>query len=163
MPATWCFTSCLVPSRSAHLVSRYRPRAPIIAVTRNDQTARQAHLYRGIFPVLCKEPAHDAWAEDVDLRVNLGMNVGESMPPQPHLGNGLVGRGGPEHLRWCFWGYRWGPVTKGEELAACVVTVSDWEMGDGSCISTTASDWEMGQRVCHGCLKIGSSRKPGRF
>ncbi|KAK4821062.1 hypothetical protein QYF61_012242 [Mycteria americana] len=64
--------------RSAHLVSRYRPRAPIIAVTRNDQTARQAHLYRGIFPVLCKEPAHDAWAEDVDLRVNLGMNVGKA-------------------------------------------------------------------------------------
>lgn len=67
----------VLPCRSAHLVSRYRPRAPIIAVTRNDQTARQAHLYRGIFPVLCKEPAHDAWAEDVDLRVNLGMNVGE--------------------------------------------------------------------------------------
>lgn len=59
-------------------MSRFRPRAPIIAVTRNGQTARQAHLYRGIFPVLCKEPTHDAWAEDVDLRVNLGMNVGES-------------------------------------------------------------------------------------
>uniref|UniRef100_A0A8B9RV64 Pyruvate kinase n=1 Tax=Accipiter nisus TaxID=211598 RepID=A0A8B9RV64_9AVES len=77
---------CLAPAlivltesgRSAHLVSRYRPRAPIIAVTRNDQTARQAHLYRGVFPVLCKEPAHDAWAEDVDLRVNLGMNVGKA-------------------------------------------------------------------------------------
>ncbi|KAL8197196.1 UNVERIFIED_CONTAM: hypothetical protein K2H54_015246 [Gekko kuhli] len=64
--------------RSAHLVSRFRPRAPIIAVTRNEQTARQAHLYRGIFPVLCKEPTHDAWAEDVDLRVNLGMNVGKA-------------------------------------------------------------------------------------
>ncbi|XP_061450792.1 pyruvate kinase PKM isoform X2 [Rhineura floridana] len=64
--------------RSAHLVSRYRPRAPIIAVTRNAQTARQAHLYRGIFPVLCKEPTHDAWAEDVDLRVNVGMNVGKA-------------------------------------------------------------------------------------
>ncbi|KAK2539152.1 pyruvate kinase PKM [Columba livia] len=64
--------------RSAHLVSRYRPRAPIIAVTRNDQTARQAHLYRGIFPVLCKDPAHSSWAEDVDLRVNLGMNVGKA-------------------------------------------------------------------------------------
>ncbi|XP_058702498.1 pyruvate kinase PKM isoform X2 [Poecile atricapillus] len=64
--------------RSAHLVSRYRPRAPIIAITRNEQTARQAHLYRGIFPVLCKDPAQDAWAEDVDLRVNLGMNVGKA-------------------------------------------------------------------------------------
>ncbi|XP_054498167.2 pyruvate kinase PKM isoform X3 [Agelaius tricolor] len=64
--------------RSAHLVSRYRPRAPIIAITRNEQTARQAHLYRGIFPVLCKDPALDAWAEDVDLRVALGMNVGKA-------------------------------------------------------------------------------------
>ncbi|CAI5792931.1 pyruvate kinase PKM isoform X1 [Podarcis lilfordi] len=64
--------------RSAHLVSRYRPRAPIIAVTRNAQAARQAHLYRGIFPVLCKEPTHDAWAEDVDLRVNVGMKVGKA-------------------------------------------------------------------------------------
>lgn len=71
------FNFVLPPIRSAHLVSRFRPRAPIIAVTRNGQTARQAHLYRGIFPVLCKEPTHDAWAEDVDLRVNLGMNVGE--------------------------------------------------------------------------------------
>ncbi|XP_048224567.1 pyruvate kinase PKM isoform X1 [Perognathus longimembris pacificus] len=64
--------------RSAHQVARYRPRAPIIAVTRNPQTARQAHLYRGIFPVLCKDPVHDAWAEDVDLRVNLAMNVGKA-------------------------------------------------------------------------------------
>ncbi|CAO2634770.1 Pyruvate kinase PKM [Lemmus lemmus] len=62
--------------RSAHQVARYRPRAPIIAVTRNPQTARQAHLYRGIFPVLCKDAVQDAWAEDVDLRVNLAMNVG---------------------------------------------------------------------------------------
>ncbi|ETE68351.1 Pyruvate kinase muscle isozyme [Ophiophagus hannah] len=77
-----CLASALVvltdTGRSAHLVSRYRPRAPIIAVTRNAQTARQAHLYRGIFPVMCKEAALDAWAEDVDLRVNLGMNVGKA-------------------------------------------------------------------------------------
>ncbi|KAF7241468.1 Pyruvate kinase PKM [Varanus komodoensis] len=64
--------------RSAHLVSRYRPRAPIIAVTRNAQTARQAHLYRGIFPVLCTKPTHESWAEDVDLRVNVGMDVGKA-------------------------------------------------------------------------------------
>ncbi|KAG9352048.1 hypothetical protein JZ751_020461 [Albula glossodonta] len=46
--------------RSAHLISRYRPRAPIIAVTRNGQTARQCHLYRGIFPVLYTKPSNDA-------------------------------------------------------------------------------------------------------
>lgn len=64
--------------RSAHQVARYRPRAPIIAVTRNPQTARQAHLYRGIFPVLCKDAVLNAWAEDVDLRVNLAMDVGKA-------------------------------------------------------------------------------------
>lgn len=37
--------------RSAHLISKYRPRCPIIAVTRNSQTARQAHLYRAILPL----------------------------------------------------------------------------------------------------------------
>lgn len=37
--------------RSAHLISKYRPRCPVIAVTRNSQTARQAHLYRAILPL----------------------------------------------------------------------------------------------------------------
>lgn len=37
--------------RSAHLISKYKPRCPIIAVTRNGQTARQAHLYRAILPL----------------------------------------------------------------------------------------------------------------
>ncbi|XP_043092661.1 pyruvate kinase PKM isoform X1 [Puntigrus tetrazona] len=64
--------------RSAHLISRYRPRAPIIAVTRNEQTARQAHLYRGIFPVLYNKASNDVWAEDVDLRVNFAMDVGKA-------------------------------------------------------------------------------------
>lgn len=38
--------------RSAHLISKYRPRCPIIAVTRYPQTARQAHLYRAILPLI---------------------------------------------------------------------------------------------------------------
>merc|ERR1712212_54132 len=69
---------CLTKSgRSAHMLSRYRPRAPIVAVTRCGQTARQCHLYRGIYPVLYSKPANDVWAEDVDLRVNFAMEVGK--------------------------------------------------------------------------------------
>lgn len=37
--------------RSAHLISKYKPRCPIIAVTRYAQTARQAHLYRAVLPL----------------------------------------------------------------------------------------------------------------
>ncbi|GCB72263.1 hypothetical protein scyTo_0001900 [Scyliorhinus torazame] len=64
--------------RSAHLVSRYRPRAPIIAVTREAQTARQAHLYRGIFPVIFRQATDAVWSDDVDHRVNFAMEVGKS-------------------------------------------------------------------------------------
>lgn len=39
--------------------------------------ARQAHLYRGVYPVLYTKPASDVWAEDVDLRVNFALEVGE--------------------------------------------------------------------------------------
>lgn len=37
--------------RSAHLISKYKPKCPIIAVTRYAQIARQCHLYRGILPL----------------------------------------------------------------------------------------------------------------
>lgn len=38
--------------RSAQLVSKYRPKCPIIAVTRCPTAARQCHLHRGICPIM---------------------------------------------------------------------------------------------------------------
>lgn len=77
---------------SARLVAKYRPRAPIIVVTRNPQTARQVHLYRGCFPFYYPKPSSAAaarfsatsttmqlspaeiapWQEDVDVRTRWG-------------------------------------------------------------------------------------------
>uniref|UniRef100_A0A2K5IV17 Pyruvate kinase n=1 Tax=Colobus angolensis palliatus TaxID=336983 RepID=A0A2K5IV17_COLAP len=65
------FASFIRKASDVHEVARYLPCAPIIAVTWNPQTARQAHLHHGIFP----DPVQEARAEDVDLWVNLAINV----------------------------------------------------------------------------------------
>ncbi|KAK3094802.1 hypothetical protein FSP39_006397 [Pinctada imbricata] len=62
--------------RSAHLISAYKPRCPIIAITRKDQTARQCHLYRGIFPIHYVEPRMETWPEDIDKRIYKAIHVG---------------------------------------------------------------------------------------
>lgn len=73
---------------TARLISKFRPRCPIVcgefpytghgcsllrsAVTRNEQTARQLHLSRGVYPVHYPEPRgipSEKWQIDVDNRI----------------------------------------------------------------------------------------------
>ncbi|KAG0375346.1 Pyruvate kinase [Mortierella sp. AD032] len=59
---------------TARLVSKYRPQANIIIVTRKESTARSIHLSRGCYPFIYKEPKHEDWQEDVDRRLRWGMD-----------------------------------------------------------------------------------------
>ncbi|KIJ40159.1 hypothetical protein M422DRAFT_230321 [Sphaerobolus stellatus SS14] len=61
---------------TARLLSKYRPNVPIICVTRNEQTARQIHLHRGVYPFHYPKPhgiqSHE-WQTDVDNRIRYGL------------------------------------------------------------------------------------------
>jgi pyruvate kinase len=62
------------------MVSKYRPKAPIIAVTTNPQVIRRLMLIWGVIPVLGKEAANtDEMIEQaIDSSVNAGLvNVGD--------------------------------------------------------------------------------------
>ena len=63
--------------QSAHRVAKYRPRCPIIAISRNAQVTRQAHLFRGILPVFYDEPREADWASDMDGRIAYGVAYGK--------------------------------------------------------------------------------------
>ncbi len=61
---------------TARLVSKYRPSCPILVVTRDAQTARGVHLYRGCYPFFYPYPrpeTNDKWQEDVDNRIKYGL------------------------------------------------------------------------------------------
>ena len=51
-----CFAAAIITltmsGRSAFLMAAYRPRCPIVAVTRDAKLARQLSLYRGVYSVL---------------------------------------------------------------------------------------------------------------
>ena len=54
--------------RTAQCVAKFRPSCPIITVTRNRQTARQSHLYRGCTPLWYNKDRLAEWNDDVEAR-----------------------------------------------------------------------------------------------
>ncbi|CAG8594258.1 8227_t:CDS:10 [Cetraspora pellucida] len=73
-----CILVLSTSGNTARFISKYRPRCPIVTVTRNAQTARQIHLYRGCYPFIYEKPRDDLdelrWQEDVEDRIRWGMN-----------------------------------------------------------------------------------------
>ncbi|CAG9795107.1 unnamed protein product [Diatraea saccharalis] len=55
---------------SAQVIAKYRPRCPIMAVTRYAPIARKLHLWRGIMPIVYEESPDVDWQNDLDKRVN---------------------------------------------------------------------------------------------
>jgi len=55
---------------TARMVSQFRPRCPILVVTREAKTARICHLYRGCYPLHYEIPMdkEGEWQADVDSR-----------------------------------------------------------------------------------------------
>ena len=71
---------CLLFSfRTAEVVARFRPRCPIIVVTRDARVARQMHLYRGCFPLIYDRPPKENVLEEHDERLEFALDMGKRM------------------------------------------------------------------------------------
>merc|ERR1719510_1626032 len=62
---------------TAKMCSKYHPKCPIVAVTRDDQIARQLQLHRGVLPLYYTEGRADDWTKDVDMRIEYGIDFGK--------------------------------------------------------------------------------------
>ncbi|KJH48030.1 pyruvate kinase [Dictyocaulus viviparus] len=62
---------------TAALCSRYRPPVPIISISRDEQVARQLHIYRSVFPLHWKKERISSRNDDVEERITYGIEAGK--------------------------------------------------------------------------------------
>lgn len=62
-------------------MSKYRPRCPILSVTRSEVVGRQAHLHRGCYPLVYNTPmpSDSEWQDDVDGRIEWALVKAKEM------------------------------------------------------------------------------------
>ncbi|KAL0271148.1 UNVERIFIED_CONTAM: hypothetical protein PYX00_008337 [Menopon gallinae] len=63
--------------RTAQLLSWFRPRCPVIAVTRFGRVARQLNMWRAVMPLVYYGPLEDDWFEDCNSRLRYAIAYGK--------------------------------------------------------------------------------------
>jgi len=62
--------------QTAWLTAKYRPHCPVLAVSRGEKECRQMQLYRGIFPLVYKQPPMGDHGKEVEERVKYAVEFG---------------------------------------------------------------------------------------
>ncbi|XP_068711635.1 pyruvate kinase PKM-like [Montipora capricornis] len=74
-----CIICLTHTGKTAEVVARFRPRSPIIVITRDERVARQMHLFRGCFPLVYDKPPKDNVLEEHDERLDFALDMGKRM------------------------------------------------------------------------------------
>lgn len=66
--------------KSAQLISWFRPRCVVLAVTNFERTARQLHMWRSICPIIYNGPClKNNWFANLDLKFQYGITFGKEV------------------------------------------------------------------------------------